>query len=356
MSIRDLLSATLDQEASDLHLSPGQVAKVRIDGDIVDLNEEVLESDDIAEIFKEITTSHQQQQFSKNLELDFSFALAAKSRFRVNAYMTNIGIALAFRPIPNRIPTLEQIQAPKILRILTEAPRGLILVTGPTGSGKSTTLAAMINHINHNRRMHILTIEDPVEFEHQSDFSLVNQRELNQSTLSFENALRAAMREDPDIILIGEMRDLETIRLALTAAETGHLVFATLHTTGAAKTIDRVVGVFPGPEKDLIRIMLSESLLAVVSQILVKKASGHGRVAAREIMLNSPAIRNLIRENKIAQMQSAIQTSAAQGMISLDQSLSRLVEEGLISGKEAEGNGAAYATSSGSKTRGGENG
>jgi twitching motility protein PilT len=277
----------------------------------------------------------QRKMYEEFLECDFSFAVPNLARFRVNAYNQQRGAAAAFRTIPSKVLSLEDLNAPKVFADLTDRPRGLILVTGPTGSGKSTTLAAMVNHVNENEFGHILTIEDPIEFLHESKKCLINQRELGPHTLSFPNALRAALREDPDYILVGEMRDLETIRLAMTAAETGHLVFGTLHTSSAAKTVDRIIDVFPAAEKDMVRAMLSESLVAVISQTLIKTKDGQGRVAAHEIMIGTPAIRNLIRENKVAQMYSSIQTGQALGMQTLDQCLIDLVRRNVISAPEA---------------------
>jgi twitching motility protein PilT len=277
----------------------------------------------------------QRKFYEENLEVDFSFEIPGLARFRVNAYNQNRGAAAVFRTIPSKVLTLEQLNAPPIFKDIADQPRGIVLVTGPTGSGKSTTLAAMINHINENEYGHILTVEDPIEFVHESKKCLINQREVGPHTLSFANALRSALREDPDIILVGEMRDLETIRLALTAAETGHLVFGTLHTSSAAKTIDRVIDVFPAAEKEMVRAMLSESLRAVISQTLLKTKDGQGRVAAHEIMIGTPAIRNLIREAKIAQMYSAIQTGQAIGMQTLDQNLADMVRRNIVSAAEA---------------------
>ncbi|QRN41238.1 MAG: PilT/PilU family type 4a pilus ATPase [Neisseriaceae bacterium] len=336
MNIHELLVKIVQQKASDLHLSPGLPPKIRFLGDIKNLSHDCLTKEDMASILSAITTPSQKELLTKQLEIDFSISMEDLARFRVNVFHTNNGIAMAFRPISNKIMTLEDIDAPNIFKKIVSHPRGLILVTGPTGSGKSTTLAAMIDYINENTYQHILTIEDPIEFIHSSKNCLINQRELNQNTLSFENALRSAMREDPDIILIGEMRDLETIKLALTAAETGHLVLATLHTTGAAKSINRIVDVFPGSEKEMIRTMLSESLIAVISQTLIKKADASGRVAAHEIMISNPAIKNLIRENKIAQINSCIQTGSASGMQTLEQSLNTLIKKGIISAKDVQ--------------------
>jgi twitching motility protein PilT len=276
----------------------------------------------------------QRKEYEENLEVDFSFEVPNLARFRVNAFNQNRGPAAVFRTIPSKILSLDDLGCPDIFRDISDTPRGLVLVTGPTGSGKSTTLAAMVDYINDHKHDHILTIEDPIEFVHETKKCLINQREVHRDTLSFSAALRSALREDPDVILVGEMRDLETIRLAMTAAETGHLVFGTLHTTSAPKTIDRIIDVFPGEEKSMVRSMLSESLRAVISQTLIKKVGG-GRVAAHEIMIGVPAIRNLIREDKIAQMYSAIQTGMQHGMQTMDQCLQNLVNRGMITKKDA---------------------
>jgi len=273
----------------------------------------------------DIMNDSQRKQFDEHLECDFSFDLPGLARFRVNAFNQDRGAAAVLRTIPSRVLSLEELQCPRVFADFSTRPRGLVLVTGPTGSGKSTTLAAMVDHVNNNLYGHILTIEDPIEFVHEPRKCVINQREVGPHTMSFQNALRSALREDPDVVLVGELRDLETIRLALTAAETGHLVFGTLHTSSAAKTIDRVVDVFPAAEKEMVRAMLSESLVAVISQALLKLKDGSGRVAVHEIMVGTPAIRNLIRENKVAQMYSMIQTGSQFGMQTLDPSMMELV-------------------------------
>ncbi|MBF0423602.1 MAG: type IV pilus twitching motility protein PilT [Magnetococcales bacterium] len=333
MDISELLAFSVKNKASDLHLSSGMPPLIRVDGDIRRLNVPPLEHDEVHDMVYDIMNDKQRKDYEETLEVDFSFEVPKLARFRVNAYNQNRGAAAVFRTIPSEILSLEQLNCPDIFREFAETPRGIVLVTGPTGSGKSTTLAAMIDYKNKNEYGHILTMEDPIEFVHQSHKCLVNQREVHRDTHSFSNALRSALREDPDVIMVGEMRDLETIRLALSAAETGHLVFGTLHTTSAAKTVDRIVDVFPAAEKDMIRTMLSESLRAVISQTLLKKKGG-GRVAAHEILVGTHAIRNLIRENKVAQMYSAIQTGRNFGMQTLEQCLQDLVDKKLIS-KEA---------------------
>jgi len=335
MDITELLAFSVQHKASDLHLSSGVSPMIRVDGDVRRVNIPALESKDVNSLVYDIMNDNQRKDYEQNLEVDFSFEVPNLARFRVNAFNTSRGPAAVFRTIPSTVLSLEELGAPDIFKDISDKPRGLVLVTGPTGSGKSTTLAAMVDYINNCKHHHILTIEDPIEFVHQNKLSLINQREVHRDTHSFKAALRSALREDPDVILVGELRDLETIRLAMTAAETGHLVFGTLHTTSAPKTIDRIIDVFPGEEKDMVRSMLSESLQAVISQTLVKKVGG-GRVAAHEIMLGIPAIRNLIREDKIAQMYSAIQTGAMHGMQTMDQCLKNLVNRGLITAQDAQ--------------------
>ncbi len=334
MDIAELLAFAYKQNASDLHLSSGLPPMIRVDGDIKRINVDPLDDRTVHNMVYDIMSDKQQKDFEEFLECDFSFDLPNVARFRVNAFNQQRGPGAVFRTIPSKVLTLEQLNAPDIFKKICDQPRGIVLVTGPTGSGKSTTLAGMVNHINETQHEHILTIEDPIEFVHTSKNCLVNQREVGRDTLGFNNALRAALREDPDVILVGEMRDLETIRLALTGAETGHLVFGTLHTSSAAKTIDRIIDVFPAAEKDMVRAMLSESLRAVISQSLLKKIGG-GRVAAHEIMIGTPAIRNLIRENKVAQMYSAIQTGQNVGMQTIDQCLTDLVRARQVNIDEA---------------------
>jgi twitching motility protein PilT len=334
MDITELLAFSAKQGASDLHLSAGLPPMIRVDGDVRRINLPPMEHKEVHGLIYDIMNDKQRKDYEEFLETDFSFEVPGVARFRVNAFNQNRGSGAVFRTIPSKVLTMEDLGMGQVFKDIASVPRGLVLVTGPTGSGKSTTLAAMIDYINDSRYEHILTIEDPIEFVHESKKCLLNQREVHRDTLGFNEALRSALREDPDIILVGELRDLETIRLALTAAETGHLVFGTLHTTSAAKTIDRVVDVFPAEEKSMVRSMLSESLQAVISQTLMKKMGG-GRIAAHEIMIGTSAIRNLIREDKIAQMYSAIQTGGSLGMITLDQCLEKLLKKGLISREAA---------------------
>lgn len=329
MDIAQLLAFGVKQGASDLHLSAGLPPMIRVDGDIRRINVPEMDHKLVHDMVYDIMSDKQRKDYEEFWETDFSFEIPGLARFRVNAFNHNRGAGAVFRTIPSKILSLEDLGAPKIFQEISEYPRGIVLVTGPTGSGKSTTLAAMVDYKNDTEYGHILTVEDPIEFVHESKKCLVNQREVHRDTLGFNEALRSALREDPDTILVGEMRDLETIRLALSAAETGHLVFATLHTSSAAKTIDRIVDVFPAAEKSMVRSMLSESLKAVISQTLMKKIGG-GRVAAHEIMIGTPAIRNLIREDKVAQMYSAIQTGQNVGMQTLDQNLKGLLAQGVI--------------------------
>ena len=330
MDITQLLAFSVKNNASDLHISAGQPPIIRVDGDMRRVNLPVLDHKAVHSMVYDIMNDKQRKSYEESWETDFSFEIPGVARFRVNAFNQNRGAAAVFRTIPSKILSLEDLNAPAIFKMISEKPRGLVLVTGPTGSGKSTTLAAMVDYKNKTEYGHILTIEDPIEFVHESKKCLINQREVHRDTQGFDEALRSALREDPDTILVGEMRDLETIRLALSAAETGHLVFGTLHTTSAPKTIDRIVDVFPAAEKDMVRSMISSSLEAVISQTLLKKTGG-GRVAAHEIMLGTDAIRNMIKENKLAQMRSTLQTSAGDGMQTMDQSLQKLMAQGLIS-------------------------
>jgi twitching motility protein PilT len=344
VDISDLLAFSVKNKASDLHLSAGLPPMIRVHGDVRKINVPSMDHSEVHGMVYDIMNDGQRKIYEETLECDFSFEIPNLARFRVNAFNQNRGAGAVFRTIPSKILSLEQLNAPAIFKDIADTPRGIVLVTGPTGSGKSTTLAAMVDYVNENEFGHILTVEDPIEFVHQSKKCLINQREVGPHTLSFANALRSALREDPDVILVGEMRDLETIRLALSAAETGHLVFGTLHTSSAAKTVDRIVDVFPAAEKEMVRSMLSESLRAVISQTLCKTKDEQGRVAAHEIMIGTPAIRNLIRENKIAQMYSSIQTGQNVGMQTLDQNLKELVQRNVISLAEARGKAANKET------------
>jgi twitching motility protein PilT len=335
MDITELLAFSAKQGASDLHLSAGLPPMIRVDGDVRRINLPAMEHREVQALIYEIMNDKQRKDYEEFLETDFSFEVPGVARFRVNAFNQNRGSGAVFRTIPSKVLTMDDLGMGEVFRSISDTARGMCLVTGPTGSGKSTTLAAMIDYINNNQYQHILTIEDPIEFVHDSKKCLVNQREVHRDTHGFNEALRSALREDPDIILVGELRDLETIRLALEAAETGHMVFGTLHTQSAAKTIDRIVDVFPASEKAMVRSMLSESLQAVISQTLMKKQGG-GRVAAHEIMICTSAIRNLIREDKVAQMYSAIQTGAGLGMQTLDQALEGLLKNRLITRDQAK--------------------
>lgn len=329
MDIAELLDFSVKHNASDLHLSAGVSPMVRIDGEVRKLGVSAFSHSDVHRLVFEIMNDAQRSEFEERLEVDFSFELPNVGRFRVNAFNQARGCAAVFRTIPQEIPTLAKIEAPEIFEKIADMEKGLVLVTGPTGSGKSTTLAAMVDHVNRHHNKHILTIEDPIEFVHTNNKCLINQREVHRDTHSFSNALRSALREDPDVILVGELRDQETISLALTAAETGHLVFGTLHTSSAAKTVDRIIDVFPGTDKEMVRSMLSESLRAVIAQKLLKRVGG-GRTACHEIMMATPAIRNLIREDKVAQMYSIIQTGAAYGMQTMEQNGSQLIAKGMV--------------------------
>lgn len=334
MDVSELLIFAVENKASDIHLSSGEPPIIRIHGEMRKLDSPVLDREKVHKMIYDILNDEQRKTYEETFELDFSMSLGDYGRFRVNVFKQNRGDAAAFRPIPQAIPTYEELGLPKVLQTIARADKGLVLVTGPTGSGKSTTLAAMINQINSEFQGHIITVEDPIEFVYRSNTSLVNQRELGPHTKSFANALRSALREDPDVILVGEMRDLETIALALTAAETGHLVFGTLHTSGAPKTVDRIIDVFPAAQQNQVRAMLSESLEAIITQALFKKRDGKGRVAAFEIMIATPAIRNMIRENKIAQMPSIMQTSKGLGMQTMDAAVRDLVARGLVTTDE----------------------
>lgn len=329
MDIAELLAFSVKNNSSDLHLSAGLPPMIRVDGDLRRINVPAFEHKDVIKIIYDIMNDKQRKEYEEHLETDFSFEIANLARFRVNAFTQARGAGAVFRTIPSKILSMEDLGLPPVFTEMASYPKGLVLVTGPTGSGKSTTLAAVVDYINATRYEHILTVEDPIEFVHNSKKCLVNQREVHRDTHSFSAALRSALREDPDIILVGELRDLETIRLAMTAAETGHLVFGTLHTNSATKTINRIIDVFPGEEKSMVRSMLSESLMAVVAQSLLKKVGG-GRVAALEVMICNSAIRNLIREDKVAQMYSSIQTGQAKGMQTLDQHLTQLVNNNII--------------------------
>lgn len=333
MDITELLDFSVKHNASDLHLSAGVPPMIRVDGDVRKLSLPALDHSEVHRLIFDIMNDAQRREYEEKLEVDFSFELPDIGRFRVNAFHQSRGCSAVLRTIPIHIPTLASLNVPEVFYDIAQLSRGLVLVTGATGSGKSTTIAALVDYINSNYQRHILTIEDPIEFVHTSKSCLINQREVHRDTLSFQNALRSSLREDPDVIVVGELRDQETISLALTAAETGHLVLGTLHTSSAAKTVDRIIDVFPGSDKSMVRSMLSESLRAVVAQNLLKCTSG-GRVACHEVMMATPAIRNLIREDKIAQMYSMIQTGASLGMQTMEQSVKMLVAQGMVESEE----------------------
>lgn len=335
MSINEVLVEAIKQGASDIHITVGVPVMLRLRGELKRLNEEVLTATDVKELVEMIVPNEQVNLFHENKQLDFSYEIKDVSRFRVNAYYQKGNMALAIRPIPTKIPTLEQLQLPSVLKRLMEKPRGLVLVTGPTGSGKSTTLAAMIDYINETTLKHIITLEDPIEFYHEHKNCVINQREIGEDVPNFNQALKVALRQDPDIILVGEMRDLETIKIALTAAETGHLVLGTLHTSSAASTIERIVDVFPGQEQAQIRTQLAGCLVGVVSQRLFKTTDGLSRRAACEIMINTPAIANLIRSEKVHQIPGMIQTGREVGMKTMQDHLKELITQGIISRLEA---------------------
>jgi twitching motility protein PilT len=336
MDITELLGSMKQNGASDLHLSPNNPPLNRVSGELLAMSSTLLSGDDIRQMLYSLMSEHQRAVFEEEMEIDFAISFNQETRFRVNCFTTRSGMAAVFRSIPSKVPTLEDLQVPEVIKKLSELERGIILVTGPTGSGKSTTLAAMIDHINRTSRRHIVTIEDPVEFYHTSKKSLINHRELGTDTKSFGRALKSVLREDPDVILVGEMRDHETISLALTAAETGHLVFGTIHSNSAAKTIDRIIDVFPGDEKDMVRAMLSSSLQAVITQTLLKRADNKGRIAAHEILLGTNAVRNLIRENQIAQLYSMIQMNMRLGMQTMEDAVKSLRDQKIITSEEAQ--------------------
>jgi twitching motility protein PilT len=336
MEITELLTFSQKNKASDIHLSTNNPPMLRISGDMIPMKMPPMSAETVKQLIYSILTEQQRSDYERDLEIDFAITFGENMRFRVNAFNTLAGPAAVLREIPTNILSLDQLGAPEVFKRLTETPKGLILVTGPTGSGKSTTLAAMIDHINQTKAHHILTVEDPVEFVHDSKKSLINHREVGKNTKSFSSALRSALREDPDVILVGELRDLETIRLAMTAAETGHLVMGTLHTSSAPKTIDRIIDVFPANEKEMVRAMLSVSLEAIISQTLLKRLDGSGRVAAHEILVGTMPVRNLIRENKIPQLSSMIQTGSRHGMVLMKDSIQKLLEDGVVGSEEAK--------------------
>lgn len=335
MDLTQLLAFSMQNNASDLHLSAGSPPIIRVSGLLRRVKADPLSSDDIRTMLYSVMTEDQRAEYEKNMELDFAIALGEKARFRVNGFTTRLGSSAVFRTIPTDVPTMDELGLPPVMRRFAELEKGIILVTGPTGSGKSTTLASMINHVNLHFSKHILTIEDPVEFFHTSEKSLINHREVGTDTGSFKRALKSALREDPDVILVGEMRDYETISLALTAAETGHLVFATLHSNSASKTIDRIIDAFPTGDKEMVRAMLASSIQGVVAQTLLRRADGTGRVGAFEILVGTSAVRNLIRENQIPQMYSMMQTGSRYGMVTMEDAVADLFEAGIVDQDEA---------------------
>jgi twitching motility protein PilT len=350
VTVKKLLAFSLQRGASDLHLSAGLSPLIRLHGEMTRLDVPVLSGDELSTMLEEIMTPDQRDTFAQKLDLDFAMEVPGVGRYRANVFMQTRGPAAVFRTIPTQVPTLAEMKMPPILADLCLRERGLILVTGPTGSGKSTTLAAMVNHINENRRAHIITIEDPIEFIHTPKNCLINQREVGRHSHSFASALRGALREDPDVILVGELRDLETTQLAITAAETGHIVLGTLHTNSAPKTVDRIIDIFPAAQQAQIRSMFSESLVGIVSQVLLKKKDNSGRSCAHEILVAIPAVRNLIREEKTAQILSMIQTGTQHGMQSMDQCLKRLVMENVVHAEEAAGKASHPSVILGGKT------
>jgi len=334
LDITQLLAFTMQNDASDLHLSPKNQPIIRVHGELKRIKADPLESEDIRSMLYSVMTEDQRSDFEREMELDFAIAFGEKARFRVNAFTSRTGTAAVFRTIPSIIPSMAELELPPIMKRFSELEKGMVLVTGPTGSGKSTSLAAMIDHINAKEKKHIITIEDPVEFFHTSKTSLVNHREIGPDTKSFARALKSALREDPDVILVGEMRDYETISLALTAAETGHLVFGTLHSNSAYKTVDRIIDVFPTGDKEMVRAMLASSLQGVVAQTLLRRQSG-GRVGAYEVLVGTNAVRNLIRENQVSQLYSMMQTGSRYGMITMEDAVKALLEQEIISKGEA---------------------
>jgi len=335
VDLTQLLAFAMQNNASDLHLSATCQPIIRVSGEMKRVKTDELSSEDIRSMLYSVMSEDQRAVYERDYEVDMAISFGEKARFRVNAFNTRNGAAAVFRTIPSEIPTMEELSLPPAIRKFAELNKGIVIVTGPTGSGKSTTLASLINQINTTKKKHILTIEDPVEFFHTSKNCLINHRELGRDTHSFKNALKSALREDPDVILVGEMRDYETISLALTAAETGHLVFATLHANSAAKTVDRIIDVFPTGDKEMVRAMLSSSLEGVIAQTLLKKADGGGRVGVFEVLVGTNAVRNLIRENQVPQIYSMMQTGSRYGMITMEESINNLLEEGVIDASQA---------------------